>query len=68
MKTLLLALTLLSSNTTLPQDRFIGVAQNEHYIINSNNEGYYIEENLAIHTDDTVLIIDGEVYVIDCSH
>lgn len=68
MKTLLLTLAILSSNTTLPTDRFIGIAENSHYIINTNNEGYYIEEELGIHKDDTVLILNDEVYVIDCSH
>ena len=67
MRTLLIALTLLS-NTVVPANSFIGVAQNEHYIINSNNEGYYIEEELGIYTDDTVAIVNGEVYIIDCDH
>ena len=67
MKTLLLTLVLISSITTVT-DTFIGIAENEHYLINSSNEGYYIEEDLGIHKDDIVLIVDDEVYVIDCNH
>lgn len=49
------------------QDNFYGVAENPHYITNGN-EGCYIEEEYNIHTDDTVAIVNGGVYTIECNH
>ena len=49
------------------QDNFYGVAENPHYITNGN-EGYYIEEEYNIHKGDTVVIMSGEVYTIECNH
>lgn len=67
MKSLLLTLILLSNQSSIT-DRFIGVAENEHYIVNHSNEGYYIEEEIGIHKDDIVLISNEQIYVIDCKH
>ena len=63
---LLLIITLLF--TPAIQDNFYGVAENPHHIVNSNGEGYYIEENLNIHEGDTVVIVNNEVYTINCTH
>lgn len=62
---LLLIMSLLFA--PVAQDNFYGVAENPHYITN-DNEGYYIEEEYNIHTGDTVAIVNGEVYTIECNH
>lgn len=62
---LLLIMSLLF--TPAAQDNFYGVAENPHYITNGN-EGYYIEEEYNIHKGDTVAIVNGEVYTIECNH
>lgn len=65
-KGIILALALLSNTQT---NNFVGVAENQHYIVNQQLQGgYYIENDLDIHAGDTVAIVDGEVYVIDCNH
>lgn len=64
MKLLLIVSLLLTSPA---QDNFYGVAENPHYIVNGN-EGYYIEQELDIHTGDTVAIVNGEVYITECNH
>lgn len=50
-------------------NNFVGIAENQHYISNSIQVGgYYIENDLGIHTGDTVAVVNGEVYVIECNH
>lgn len=63
---LLLIMSLLFMPAT--QYNFYGVAENPHHIVNSNGEGYYIEEELNIHKGDTVAIVNNEVYTINCTH
>ena len=44
----------------------VGIARNEHYIDFMNGEGYYIEEDGLVATDDVVYITEeGDIYVID---
>lgn len=63
-KGIILSIALLAN-----QNSFIGVAENQHYISNSIQAGgYYIENDLDIHKDDVVAIVDGEVYIIECNH
>lgn len=66
MKLLLIASLLFTVPAT--QDTFYGMAENPHYIINGTEQGYYIEEDFNIHTGDTVAIVKGEVYIIECNH
>ena len=64
-KGIILSIALLANT----QNSFVGVAENQHYISNNIQQGgYYIENDLNIHTGDTVAIVDGEVYIIECNH
>lgn len=58
--TLIASLTMAANN-----NNFYGIAQNQHFIVNSNGEGYYIENDLNINKGDTVLIVNDNVYVVD---
>ena len=63
-KGIILSIALLAN-----QNNFVGVAENQHYISNTIQAGgYYIENDLDIHAGDTVAIVNGEVYVIECNH
>ena len=70
MKTLLLICTILSSLNTQPTETFWGTAETPNYISChcGCDQHYYLDEDFGIHKGDAVLIADGEVFVIDCTH
>lgn len=43
----------------------VGTATNQHYIEYNNGTGYYIENELDICKGDKIVIVEGEVYVVD---
>ena len=69
LRVLLLALLLIQGQANVITEdiqRNVGIAQSEHYVAFLNGEGYYIEENELVTTDDIVYITEeGDIYVID---
>ncbi len=60
----LLAYQPIQANQKKDIDVFLGVACSPHWV-KDGEFGYYIEENLDIRMGDKVLIIEGNIYIID---